>query len=96
MYIAKFKCHSCNTLNKQEVLLGKRKASICCTFCKAPIVTVENVTGCFMVVSNKIGLVQIIYSPINHKSAIRKFNRKYKKKSKFKIEAIFISKNPEQ
>ncbi len=93
MFIAEFVCSSCKLSNKQELIFKKRNTIIACSFCKSSIITVEKVNGCFVVVSNKLGLVQIIYSPLDYKTATKEFNARFKGKPQFKIEAIFISEN---
>jgi DNA-directed RNA polymerase subunit RPC12/RpoP len=93
MFITKFICANCKTTNKQELILLKKNTRIVCTICKAPVVEIEKVKGYFIVISNNVGLVQIIHSTVDSKTAVKEFNQKYKRKSKFKIEAIFVSKN---
>ena len=92
MFIAKFKCPNCTTINKQEVVFGKKITSILCAKCKIQVITLEKSSGCFVVLSSKAknGFVMILYTKKDFKKATRNLNRKVKGKNvRFIAEAIF-------
>ncbi len=94
MFIFRFSCPNCQTQNTQEIVLVKNNTVSCAT-CGYTITSVENVNGCILILSNRSGLVTIIFSPLNYKLAVKRLNKQFDRKSKFKLEAVFSCKKPQ-
>lgn len=58
--------------------------------------TIDKTNGCFVVSSNKLGLIKITYSELDYKAEIKRVNKDLNRKPKLKIEAIFSCKNYEK
>jgi DNA-directed RNA polymerase subunit RPC12/RpoP len=92
MFIARFECSKCRASNKQEVILKEKETPLSCSYCGSTIMTIEGAKGCWVVISNELGLVDFVYSEIDHKSYIKQINQYLKRKPKFRVEAVFVSK----